>query len=142
MRKVTADTNVLISALVYRRGKPYQILQLAIAGELNLAISDDILNEVAEVLVRKFKATEQQVAEARAILRDAATIVRPSNRLDVVRDDPDDNRIVECAISAGSDFIVTGDKDLLRMGRYYSIEMITVSDFLERFLLDSGTSSR
>ena len=140
MLNVTADTNVLISALVYRRGKPYQIFQMAIAGELNLAISDDILNELSEVLTRKFKATNQEVGEAIAILSDAATKVQPSIQLDVVNDDPDDNRIVECAISAGSDFIVTGDKHLLRLGRYNSVEITTVSDFLERALPNSGTA--
>jgi putative PIN family toxin of toxin-antitoxin system len=127
---VTADTNVLISALVYRRGKPYQLLQMATAGDINLTVSEDIVAEMAEVLVRKFKASEQEVAEAIAIVRDAARIVRPSVTLDVVKDDPDDNRIVECAVSAGSDFIVTGDKDLLRMGRYDSIRILNVSDFL------------
>jgi uncharacterized protein len=127
---VTADTNVLISALVYRRGKPYQLLQMATAGDINLTVSEDIVTEMAEVLVRKFKASEQEVAEAIAIVRDAARIVRPSVTLDVVKDDPDDNRIVECAVSAGSDFIVTGDKDLLRMGRYDSIRILNVSDFL------------
>ena len=50
-----------------------------------------------------------------------ARTVRPAVQIDVVKEDPPDNRILECAVAAGSEFIVTGDKDLLRLARYYSI---------------------
>jgi predicted nucleic acid-binding protein len=50
--------------------------------------------------------------------------------LDAVKDDPSDNRIVECAVSAGSDYLVTGDKDLLRLGQYDSVRIVNVADFL------------
>ena len=49
-------------------------------------------------------------------------------------DDPDDNRIVECAVEAGSAYIVTKDKDLLRMGEYGGIKMIRPADFLKRVM--------
>ena len=52
-------------------------------------------------------------------------------RLDVVAEDPADNRILECAVAAGSQYIVTGDKDLLRLGSYDSIKILTVSGFLK-----------
>jgi predicted nucleic acid-binding protein len=61
-----------------------------------------------------------------------ARVVSPAVQLEVVKDDPDDDRILECAVTAGSDFIVTGDKDLLRLGRYDSIKILTVADFLEQ----------
>ena len=51
-------------------------------------------------------------------------------QLDVVKEDPSDNRVLECAVSAGSDYIVTGDKDLLRLGRYDAIQIVSVSEFL------------
>jgi predicted nucleic acid-binding protein len=50
----------------------------------------------------------------------------------VVKDDPSDNRIVECAVAAGSDVIVSGDKHLLALGSFRGIEVMTVSDFLQR----------
>jgi predicted nucleic acid-binding protein len=49
-----------------------------------------------------------------------------------VKDDPDDDRIVECAVESGSEYIVTGDKDLLRMVEHAGIKMVTVNDFLQR----------
>jgi predicted nucleic acid-binding protein len=56
--------------------------------------------------------------------------VKPAVILDVVRDDPDDNRILECAVAAGSDYLVSGDQDLLRLKRYAAIRMLSVPDFL------------
>jgi uncharacterized protein len=128
--KVTADTNILISALAYAQGKPLRFLQMATAGDINLTVSEDIVEEMVDVLVRKFNATPREVTEARQIVAARARTIRLSVQLGVVKDDPDDNRIIECAVSAGSDYIVTGDKDLLRMKRYYSIQILTVSDFL------------
>jgi predicted nucleic acid-binding protein len=64
-------------------------------------------------------------------LRGTARAVTPAVQLEVVTEDPDDNKIIECAVTAGSDYIVTGDKDLLRLGQYDSIKILTVSDFLE-----------
>jgi putative PIN family toxin of toxin-antitoxin system len=128
--RVTADTNILVSGLVYRRGKPYDLLRMALDGTINLTVSQHILDEMADVLARKFYATPEEIAEATLIVRDAARVVTPAVQLDVIREDPADNRILECAVAAGSDYIVTGDKDLLRLGTYDSIKILTVSDFL------------
>jgi predicted nucleic acid-binding protein len=49
----------------------------------------------------------------------------------VIKENPSDNRILECAVAAGSDYIVSGDKDLLRLGRYDSIRILNVADFLD-----------
>ena len=131
MLRVTADTNILISGLVYRRGKPYDLLRMAIDGTISLTISQHILDELADVLMRKFDSTPEEIAEANGIVGDAARIVQPSVQIDVIKEDPPDNRILECAVSAGADYIVTGDKDLLRLGAYDSIKILTVSDFLK-----------
>ena len=130
MLRVTADTNILVSGLVYRRGKPYDLLRMALDGAINLTVSQHILDEMSDVLARKFDATPEEVAEATLIVRDAARVVTPALQLGVVTEDPVDNRILECAVAAGSEFIVTGDKDLLRLGIYDSIKILTVSDFL------------
>jgi predicted nucleic acid-binding protein len=58
-------------------------------------------------------------------------LVHPSQVIDAVPDDPDDNRILECATAAQSNYIVTGDKDLLRLGSYGGIEIIQVAEFLK-----------
>ena len=131
MVHATVDTNVLISGLVYRRGKPHDLLQRALAGEISLAVSQPIVDEMADVLARKFGATLQETAEAREIVAEAARIVTPSVELNVIAHDPPDNRVLECAMSAGSDYIVTGDKDLLRLKQFDSIRIVSVAEFLD-----------
>lgn len=130
MIRVTPDSNILVSGLVYQRGNPYQLLRMALSGEINMTVSQAIIDEMADVLARKFKMTDEAIKEATAIVRDAARVVTPAVQLDVVKEDPSDNRILECAVSGGSDYIVTGDKDLLRLKQYDSIRILKVSDFL------------
>jgi predicted nucleic acid-binding protein len=76
-----------------------------------------------EVLGRKFDWPEEDVAEVRSQIERFAEKVMPKTVLDAVKADPDDNRILECALAAGSDFIVSGDKDLLRLGTYDSYSL-------------------
>ncbi len=130
MLRVTADTNVLVSALMYKQGKPADLLRMALKGEIFLTVSESIIEETLDVLGRKFGIKPPELWEFRETILEAGRIVHPSVILDVVKTDPDDDRILECAVSAGSDFILTGDKDLLRLGTYDSIRIITVSDFL------------
>ena len=73
-----------------------------------------------------------EAAETRARLKAIARTVTPSVQLDVIKEYPDDNHILECAVSAGADYIVTGDKDLLRLGAYDAIRILTVADFLDQ----------
>jgi putative PIN family toxin of toxin-antitoxin system len=128
--RVTADTNILISALIFRGGKPFQLLELAREGKISLAVSDAILDEVGGVLARKFNWPPEDIADARKRIIVIARTVKPAVQLDVIKEDPPDNRILECAVGAGSDYIVSGDKDLLRLGGYDSIKILSVSDFL------------
>lgn len=131
MLKATADTNLLISALVFKRGKPDRFLRMALAGQISLTTSNAILDEMADVLARKFHASPDEIAAATAVVRQAARTVTPAVHLNVVAADPDDDKIVECAVTAGSDYIVTGDKHLLRLGHYDAIRIVNVSDFLD-----------
>jgi putative PIN family toxin of toxin-antitoxin system len=132
VQTVTFDTNVYISALNFSRGKPRQLLQLAMDGAVHVAISDAIMQEFLRVMREKFNATPVDLQEAQAIIAGCTERVAPTEVLDVVKDDPDDNRIVECAVASGSDCIVTGDNHLLRLGEYAGIKIIRVSDFLQR----------
>ncbi|HUI44252.1 MAG TPA: putative toxin-antitoxin system toxin component, PIN family [Terriglobia bacterium] len=131
MLRVTADTNILVSGFNFLAGKPSQFLQLARSGAISLVVSQPIIEETTDVLARKFNWTAEDIEEARRWLKDIARTVTPAVRLDVIKEDPPDNRILECAVSAGSDYIVTGDNDLLRLGQYAGIRIMNVADFLE-----------
>jgi putative PIN family toxin of toxin-antitoxin system len=133
VNRVTADTNLYISALL-RGGKPRDLLNLARSGKIDLAVSEDIVAETLRVLREKFQRSPEGLQEDEAYLRRITRLVEPSERVEAVRADPSDDRIVECAVAAGSEVIVSGDKHLLSLGSFRGIDVMTVADFLQRAL--------
>jgi putative PIN family toxin of toxin-antitoxin system len=131
LASITVDSNIYVSALNFR-GKPLQLLEKAAAGEVDIAVSDSILGEVLRVLRDKFEWSEERLSGAESFIKSIARHVNPTKTLDVVKDDPDDNRILECAQASGSEFVITGDLDLLRLGEYAGIKIVRLSDFLNR----------
>jgi putative PIN family toxin of toxin-antitoxin system len=129
--RATADTNIFISALIFPGGKPFRLLELARQGKISLTVSEAILDEIGGVLARKFNWPPEDIADARRRITGMAHTAKPAIQLDVIKLDPPDNRILECAVAAGSDYIVSGDKDLLRLGSYDSIKILSVSDLGE-----------
>jgi len=125
----TFDSNVYISALVFRK-KALQIIDLAIEQGVEIAISDEIVEETIRVLREKFHWADERLEEARATMSSVTRRVAPSEKLDVVKCDADDNKIIECAVAAGSDYLVTGDNDILSLGSYGKTRMIKPADFL------------
>jgi putative PIN family toxin of toxin-antitoxin system len=126
---VTADTNVYVSGLQFG-GVPLALLAHARAGAFRLAVSEPLLAEIREVLCLKFAWSEEAVNIALSQLEECSVHVHPTETLDVIQDDADDNRILECAIAAQAGFIVSGDNHLLRLGDYRSIRILKVTDFM------------
>lgn len=130
MIRVTLDTNVYISALAFG-GRPLRVLEMATEGLIAVSISDAILDEVARVLTTKLGWSASRAEEAVSLLAAVATRVVPGEPLSVVKSDPDDDRVLECAVAANAEYLVTGDSDLLRLDRYRSIAIVTPARFLE-----------
>jgi putative PIN family toxin of toxin-antitoxin system len=130
--RVTLDSNVYLSGFVFG-GKPKRVLEMAIDGEIEVAVSDPIIQEVRRHLLGKFGWSEPRAAEAVESITEFAKHVTPTEAIDTVPTDPDDNRVLECAVSAGSQTIVTGDDDLLQLVAFRGIEIVRVADFLTRF---------
>ena len=126
---VTADSNIWVSAFNYR-GKPRRLIDMADTGEIDLSVSQPIIDEVLRVLRDKFQWDTDRLSDAEAEMNEVARKVAPAESVDAVKADPSDNRIVECAAAAQSDYIVTGDKHLLTIGAFGPIRIVTVSDFL------------
>ena len=129
MRRIVADTNVYISALNFA-GTADEILALGRAGAIDVFISQPILDEIADVLVRKFRWTATRVREAKRAIASFASLVSPGETINVVREDEPDNRILECAVAAGAEAIVTGDQHLLKLKRYHGIAIVSPREFL------------
>jgi putative PIN family toxin of toxin-antitoxin system len=130
MLRLTLDANVNVSALNFG-GKPAQLLGMAQAGTIRIDISDAIVAELVRVLREDFAWDGYRLHFLQQQLLTITRRVTPTRTLTVV-DDPDDDRILECAVEAGSEFIVTNDKAILRLGEYAGIKMIRVVDFLQR----------
>ncbi|MGA7929706.1 MAG: putative toxin-antitoxin system toxin component, PIN family [Candidatus Sulfotelmatobacter sp.] len=111
MLRVTADSNIYISAMNFG-GAPDKLLDMARNGDIVLAISDPIVEEVTHVLRDKFGWTDEAIKLAQARIADFTEKVHPRRAIDVVKEDPSDNRILDCAEAGGSEFIVTGDAHL------------------------------
>jgi putative PIN family toxin of toxin-antitoxin system len=128
---VTLDTSVYVGAL-NSGGFGSRLFTLAQTGVIRIDISDAILDETIRVLRDKFGWDGYRLHDARLRMASFTNRVTPAQTLDVIKEDPPDNRILECAVEAGSDYIVTWDKDLLRLGSYGNIRIIRAADFLQR----------
>lgn len=132
---IVLDTNVLISALLSSVGPPAQILEQWEAGVFNVATSGALLDELRRVLgyERVQKYLEMTPKEINKLLRgwsSTAFFVDPELELDVVEDDPDDNRVLECAVAAEANYIISGDDHLLDLGEYQGIEVLPPAGFV------------
>jgi uncharacterized protein len=136
------DTNVLFSGLGWR-GTPYRCLELARAGLVEGMTCREILNELAEKLQTKLRFSPTQVTDTIGDLLTFLRLVTIINRLKVVTTDPDDDKVVECAVVGGATHIVTGDRrHLLPLGSYQGISILSAADFLALVTLSSEASSR
>ena len=128
--RVTLDTNMLVFALGWQ-GNPHRILQKVINGETELFISHEQFEELTRVLdYPKFDFTEAQKARFKALISAMATFVNPSARLDTIKEDPSDNKILDSALAAKVDFIVSGDEHLLALGKLGGMKIVSPSEFL------------
>ena len=128
---IVLDTNVLISASLFG-GPPREILGLIVTGVVDCSLSPSIFDELKNVLQRpKFGLSPEQ---AMAIVEELSTlcgVVVPARRIRSVCADPDDDRILECALEARADTIVSGDARLLELGTYEGISILSPSEFLQ-----------
>ena len=129
MRRVTLDTNEYVSAL-NGGGKALRLLHMAIDGEIEIAISEPIVAETVRVLREKFDWPPYDLLAARQRLQEIARIVEPKETLGITEDEPD-NRILECAAEAASEFIVSEDRDLLRLKQHGNARIIRAADMLD-----------
>src|SRR5262245_23336376 len=129
------DTNVIISALLSSAGPPAETVQHWEQEQFELATSPVLLAELQETLTyaRVQKYLKRSPAYIEAFLKRLSTtsiFVDPPFGLDVMADDPDDNRVLECALAAEAAYIVSGDSHLLDLKHYQGIEILPPAGFL------------
>ena len=127
---VVFDTNIPISALLSTNGTPFRCLALAKIGQIESVTCQEILDEFAEKLRVKFKFSEEMTQTAVAEILRFSRVVEISGTLKTVPANPDDDRVVECAVRGQATHIVTGDKHLLTLVKYQNIDIVKAADFI------------
>jgi putative PIN family toxin of toxin-antitoxin system len=132
--RITLDTNVLISSLIAAGGSADQVLQFVRDGEVEMVLSQFILDELTRVLIQKFELPPKSVQKAVQRFQRFATIVEPVLTIDIIKEKENDNRILECAVAGKVDYLVTGDKrHILPLSSIQGIPIVTVSEFLQKY---------
>lgn len=133
--RVVIDTNVIISRFLSPHGTPASILACWEHGLFELIVTDAILAEYLRVLsYDRLRAhhgmTPDEIAQVVEGFRSFGALVEPPETITTIIDDPSDNRFLEAAVAGHSDYIVSGDPHLLRVGEYRGIQILQPAAFL------------
>ena len=136
MLKIVLDTNVLVSALINPHGKPAQILNYVFENRIRLFTSPSIIEELERALsypklVKRHGLVKEELKEFVFDLLSIMPLAEEEKTIEVIKEDPSDNKYLSCALSAKADFIVSGDVHLLNLGQYEGIQLITPAQLLE-----------
>lgn len=135
--RITLDTNVLVSAFISKAGQPAAVLDAILTfPEIELVLSDQILEELREVLLRRDVRTRfgYSVGDTDSLvsaLRAACALVRVKSDFKVVAEDPKDNIIINTAYDGGANYIVSGDRHLQRLKRFRGIRIVSPTSMVK-----------
>ncbi|MGH7966284.1 MAG: putative toxin-antitoxin system toxin component, PIN family, partial [Candidatus Binatia bacterium] len=135
MLKAVFDTTTLVSAFLTKKGVSALLLQQAVAGALELHLSEAILAETQDVLLnrehlrRNFIYTDHDVEEFCLLLKAFARLAADLPALQVSRD-PEDDYVIATALAAGVSYLVTRDKDLLTLKTYQEVQIVRPEEFI------------
>ena len=142
--RVTLDTNVLVSAFISKHGHSADILDIvATFDEITLVLSEDVLEEFADVMDRtdvgkRFGYTRADVSAFEGTIRGVAEMIRVTSSFRVIEEDPDDGAVVNTAYDGKADYIVSGDKHLRKLRKFKGTRIVTPNTFLSIILKTFG----
>ena len=128
--RIVFDTNVLISSILWDNSVAQKFLFKCINENTQIFSSQEIIEEYKEILARDFDYGEQEIVELLERIYQFLTLVSPSKKIDVVKDDSDDNKIIECAIESNAKYIISYDKHLLKLKEYSGIKIVRPEEAL------------
>lgn len=136
MLKIVLDTNILVSALINPHGRPAQIIDYVFENKVRLFTSPPIVEELERVLsypklMKRHGLGREKLREFISDLLSIMLLIQDEENIEVITEDPSDNKYLSCALNAKADFIVSGDVHLLKLGGYGGIQIATAAQFLE-----------
>ena len=131
--KVVIDTNIFVSS--FFGGNPRRIIDLWKTEKITLCLSKEILDEYIEVLQRIGLQDEDELGELLSLFKRGFNMLFTTKtpKVKVVKNDPDDDKFIECAMALKAEVIVTGDKAIEAVGEYMGIKILTPQRFLKSF---------
>ncbi len=119
------DTNVLLSSTLWDGSVAQKLVFKLIKHDVKIFASENILSEYKKVLKRDFEYSDEKILGIVEKLLLFLNLVTPVEKVDVIKEDPDDNKIIDCALASSSDCIITYDKHLLNLKSYGKVKIIT-----------------
>jgi putative PIN family toxin of toxin-antitoxin system len=130
-KKVVLDTNVFVSALGWK-GASREIFEDCIGGNLELFISVEIFAEMKRVLnYPKFKFSQEEINEFLDQILEAGNLVETKVKVEKIKDDPSDNKFLECAVTVDADYIISRDPHILKIKEFEGIKIMSPEDFIK-----------
>lgn len=129
--KIVIDTNVIISALFFG-GMPRKLIEHFFNGDFSAFVSPQIVQEYTETyeeIHKKYSDRGNPVILQKII--EKSNIIIPQKEVTICRD-PDDNKFISCALEGKCLYIVSGDNDLLSLGKVEDVEIVTIAEFLKK----------
>ena len=136
MIRAVVDTNILISALITKKASsPLQVYNLIKSEHFLLITSPAILEELEDVISREeiiklHQRTAKQIQEILKEIVETSYIVPGLISMEVVKEDPDDDKFIAAALEGQADYIISGDQPLLNIKEYHGIKIISPTDFI------------
>ncbi len=129
--RIVLDTNCLIQS-VSPRSSHHEVWRSILEGKNTLCVSNEILDEYAEILTRFFGRDTAEYVLDFIIESRHVRFFSPQYRFNLITTDPDDNKFVDCAIQANARYIVTNDHhyDVLRQIKFPVVDVIALKEFL------------
>lgn len=133
--RAVLDANVLVSALISERGSPARILALWEREAFELVVSPFILEEMKRVLhypriQERYRLPNEHITSFLGLLGSLALLVHPADVIDIISQDPDDNRYLDCALTGEASYLVSGDQHLLTLGEFEGVIILPPAGFL------------
>jgi putative PIN family toxin of toxin-antitoxin system len=134
--RAVIDTNVYISAIFWG-GKPRTILDMGRDGLLSAFTSPDNEREISDKLSERFHLPHVDVNRIMLDLATFTTPVEPVRKVVLIREDPEDDKFLECAVACRANYVISGDHHLINLKSFENIPVVTPSDFLKAFRTNS-----
>lgn len=134
--RIVLDTNVWLSAIFWQ-GEANKIIEACGKNKIEVIITENILSEIIEVLNKESKFQRfienknQNIEDLIRTILSIATLVETRIKLDIIKEDPGDNIILEAALDGKSNYIVSYDKHLLNMLEFRKIRILKPDEFLK-----------